>query len=168
MDAIQIRLFLLGIGCYIVLRLLSPLIRKLPLAKTKISREYAFFILNLIIVFGGITISLYALKFTAAGDKMNDTQLNQISQWVNNYFTLIWVFSGIAAAAVLGWILEMIIILIRNKKHPPVVKENINVNISSTDMDIIRDKVESYEKVATLLQSFLSKIKGDNNDKKES
>jgi protein involved in temperature-dependent protein secretion len=102
MDNAQLKLFFAGVGCYILFRLLSPLIRKLPISKTKGSRDYIFTVLNLIIVLGGIAISLYALKYTAAGDKMNDTQITQLTQWVNGYFSLIWVLAGIGATAIIG------------------------------------------------------------------
>jgi hypothetical protein len=171
MDNAQLKLFFAGVGCYILFRLLSPLIRKLPISKTKGSRDYIFTVLNLIIVLGGIAISLYALKYTAAGDKMNDTQITQLTQWVNGYFSLIWVLAGIGATVIIGWIIEMIIVSRKNRRITPDVQDKLNVNVSEVELDSITNKVETMDKTLNLLQIFSNKIhtknKGDENAKKE-
>jgi Fe2+ transport system protein B len=97
------------------------------LVKTKKSREYALSILNFIIVFGGILVFLYAIKFTADGDKMNNTVLAQLTQWLNNvniFFPFVWVFVGIATAIVLGWIIKMVIVSTKDKRNAQANKDN--------------------------------------------
>lgn len=168
MSSLQIELLLLGIAIFYFLRFLwSSLEHKLPLAKTEKTRSFIILILNLVIVAGGLSVSLYALNITAGGAKMNEEQLAQLSQWVNSYFALVWILAGIALGAILCWIGEIIIASHKAKKTP-AKKEEININISSTELDSMITKFESYEKVATLLGDFLKRVKGDNNGKKES
>jgi len=161
MSTLQIELLLSGVVIFCFLRfILSSFTRKLPLAQTEKSRGFIILILNLVIVSGGLAITLYALNVTAGGAKMNEDQLAQLSQWVNSYFAFVWILAGVALGAILCWIAE-IIIATRKKASKDSANKEEKITISNIELDSITKQIESYKKATLLLQTFFNKIQND-------
>lgn len=73
--------------------------KKPSVAKTANARNFILFVLDLVLVAGGMAIALWSIQITSGGKQLTPTQLSQLNMWVNEYFNLLWTLAGIALGA---------------------------------------------------------------------
>jgi hypothetical protein len=153
-------IFILVTWCilYIITRIYP--ISRVAITKTANTRDLGLFILNLIIVAIGISVSVDAFATSMRGDKMSEQELASLSASAQGLMHMVYFLVGCVAAAIFVWIIHVIMIIVneeRKKGKPSSSSEPII--ISKEKMDKSTKEIQSNINALNLLQNYNDKIK---------
>lgn len=129
MPVSEIKPFVSGaILCIVFLFVLSQIKQQYPfvnkaLTKTDNTRQTAIFLLNIVIVAIGISISVSAVTVEVGGSEMNAEQISELLSSAQSLIHLVYALAGVAAGAVIVWVIGLIRAIFQEKKNG-TVKEN--------------------------------------------